>query len=505
MKILVTGATGYIGGRLIPLLLKADHEVRAMVRETARISDHAWSDQIEIAEGDVLEASSLDAALAGIEIAYYLIHSLAEGARFSEDDLKAAHNFGESAKRAGIRQIIYMGGLGANSDKQLSKHLVSRHKTGDALRESGVPITEFRAAVIVGSGGVSFEMVRYLVERLPIMVTPRWVYTRTQPIAIDDVLRYLLAAIDNAAAKDQIIEIGGSDILTYGDMMSVYAKYRGLHRPMIPVPVLSPQLSSYWVSLMTPVSIPVARALIEGLRNEVIVTDTSAERIFPTIQPVSYQAALQVALAHIQNDTVETSWTDALSSTETGKLEKFKADDKEGMLIARRQALINNDAATVFATVLRIGGKHGWYYGDFLWQIRGVMDRAIGGPGLRRSRRNPDRLRPGDVLDFWRVEALEQDKFVRLRAEMRLPGRAWLEFTLEPDSQKRTKLTQTAFFRSQGVLGWLYWYGINPIHQMVFSGMIVSIQKYAEAIGHDKVQVKGERSSQQAASDHPSL
>jgi uncharacterized protein YbjT (DUF2867 family) len=480
--------------------------VRILSRDPLRLTNRSWTDSVEITEGDVLEPQSLTKAMQDVQVCFYLIHSIASSGNFREKDIEAARNFGQAAKQTGVEQIIYLGGLGGSNDKALSKHLQSRHETGDTLRERGVPVTEFRAAIIVGSGGVSFEMVRYLTERLPVMITPKWVSTRIQPIAVEDVLQYLLAAVQNDDAKGKIIEIGGQDVLTYGEMMQGYASARGLKRWLIPVPVLTPRLSSYWVNLVTPIPASIARPLIDGLRNEVIVTDHSAQQIFPQIHPMSYHDALTQALTHIQNDDVETSWTDALSATHPGKLEKFKQADKEGMLIDQRQVVVDKDVQTVFATVLRIGGKHGWYYGDILWQLRGLADRMVGGPGLRRSRRHPDQLRPGDILDFWRVEAIEQDKMLRMRAEMLLPGRAWLEFKTEPktqatDDEKReqstsdhpqTILTQTAFFKSRGLAGLAYWYGIYFIHRLVFAGMIDGVKRRAEAVTQDKVKVQQE-------------
>lgn len=492
MNILVTGATGYIGGRLVPRLLEKKHIVRALVRDKARIEGRIWSDAIEVVEGNVNHPETLKDVMHGIDVAYYLIHSMESGTKnFAEKDLDSARAFGRAAKEAGVKQIIYLGGLGRKGD-DLSEHLESRQKTGIALREAGVPVTEFRAAIIIGSGGISFEIIRYLVERLPILVAPVWVYSRTQPIAVDDVLSYLVAAIDKPEAADKVIEIGGPTKISFGNMLLVYAQERKLNRKMITVPYIPLPLIAYAISLLTPAEYEMARPLLDGLKNEIIVTKPEAAQLFPQIKPMSYRESLQEALKYVQNGEIETSWSDALSSTTTGDVEPFKADDKEGMLMERRQRVIENDPKTVYATILRVGGKNGWFYGNILWQIRGVMDRFLGGPGLRRARRNPDNLRPGDILDFWRVEALEQDKLIRLRAEMRVAGRAWLEWQTAPyqDDPNRTLVTQTAFYRPLGLLGVLYWYSIYPLHFLVFPGMINGIKAKAESIHTDQVKVQ---------------
>lgn len=475
--ILVTGATGYIGGRLVPRLVEAGYRVRVLARDPARLAGRPWLDAVEIAQGDVLDRTMLDPALDGVHAAYYLVHSMRGNDDFHQRDLDAARTFGAAAQAQGVQQIIYLGGLG-DPDTDLSRHLRSRQHTGDALRESGVPVTEFRAGVIVGSGSISFEMIRYLTERIPVMVCPRWVYTRIQPIGIADTLSYLIAALETPASRDAIIEIGGQDVITYGEMMTGYAHVRGLRRVLLPVPVLTPRLSSYWVHWVTPIPSDIARPLIEGLRNEVIVRDDRARTIFPGIVPVNYPAAVRRALGQLQASEVETSWSDALVSSLPDRAPSILTTH-EGMMIEQRQREVNASPEVVFKTFTGVGGARGWYL-NWLWRLRGVLDRMVGGVGFRRGRRDPDDLRPGDALDFWRVEAVESGRLLRLRAEMKVPGKAWLQFKAEPLEDGRTRLVQTAFFAPKGLSGWLYWYVLYPLHGLIFSGMIRELAQRAE-------------------------
>lgn len=477
-RILVTGATGYVGGRFIPRLLEAGYQVRALVRDPSRLQGRPWYHRIEIAKGDVLEPETLGPAMENIDVAYYLIHSMGNSENFHQRDLSAAHNFGTAAAEAGVRRIIYLGGLG-DPDTDLSQHLRSRQQTGEALRQSGIPVTQFRAAIIVGSGSISFEMIRYLTERVPLMVCPRWVYTRIQPIAIRNVLEYLEAALETAESADQIIEIGGADVLTYGDMMKGYAVARGLRRLLIPVPVLTPRLSSHWVHWVTPIPKKIARPLIDGLRNEVVVRDETARRIFPQIVPMDYRTAVQRALAKLDAGEVETAWTDALTSSQ-GDREPVLLTAHEGMILEQRRRLVQASAETVYASFTGLGGERGWLYFDWAWRLRGIADRLVGGVGFRRGRRDPYDVRVGDALDFWRVEAVQPDRLMRLRAEMKVPGRAWLQFEAKPQTAKRTQLIQTAFFAPKGLFGLLYWYLLYPIHGLIFSGLINSLTTLAE-------------------------
>jgi uncharacterized protein YbjT (DUF2867 family) len=483
--ILVTGATGYVGGRLVPQLLAEDYRVRLLVRDAKRLQGRTWLSKVEVVEGDVLNPKTLSPALDGVEAAYYLIHSMSGDVNFQHRDLVAARNFGEACKAQSVSRIIYLGGLG-DPQADLSQHLQSRHQTGEALRQTGVPITEFRAAVIVGSGSISFEMIRYLTERVPLMICPRWVYTRIQPIAILDVLDYLVAALKTPDSMGKIIEIGGSDVLTYGDMMLGYAKIRGLKRILLPVPVLTPRLSSYWVHWVTPVSASIARPLIEGLRNEVIVRDEQAKQIFPNLKPRNYHTAVELALSDLDASQVETSWSDALV-TSSGDVVPLVLSTQEGMILERRQRLVNALPQHVHQVITRLGGDYGWLSLDWAWRLRGILDRMVGGVGFRRGRRDIYEVRIGDAVDFWRVEAVEPEKLLRLRAEMKVPGSAWLQFDLQPNSQSdsglaQTRLTQTAYFAPKGLFGLLYWYSLYPIHGLIFSRLIRKISDRAEAL-----------------------
>ena len=482
--VLVTGATGYIGGRLVPRLLELGYRVRCLVRDPARLQGRPWQSAVEIATGDVLQPDSLAPAMQGVSAAYYLVHSLASGADFHQRDLTAAGNFGAAAQAAGIERIIFLGGL-AEAAPGLSEHLRSRQQTGDALRAAGVPVTEFRAGVIVGSGGLSFEMIRYLTERVPVMICPRWVYTRTQPIGIREVLEYLATALAVPESTGCIVEIGGAEIVTYGEMMLIYAEVRGLRRWMVPVPVLTPLLSSYWVNLVTPIPAAIARPLIEGLRNESIVHDPSAQRLFPQIRPVGYRTTVERALARLLASNVETAWSDALSTSQND-VPPVILTTHEGMITEHRQRLVAASPADVYKIFLGVGGKRGWFYMNWAWAIRGFMDQMIGGVGLRRGRRDPDELRVGDALDFWRVEAVEPGLLLRLRAEMKVPGKAWLQFQVAPRDNGQTLLSQTAFFASKGLMGWLYWYALYPLHGLIFSGLIDQIAQRAAALSPDQ-------------------
>jgi uncharacterized protein YbjT (DUF2867 family) len=475
--ILVTGATGYVGGRLVPRLLAAGYRVRCLVRDPARLQGRGWLKQVELARGDMLQSESLVPAMRDVHAVYYLVHSLGGGIDFLGRDLMAARNCAGAAKAAGVERIVYLGGLG-DPQANLSPHLRSRQETGAALREAGVPVTEFRAAVIVGSGSLSFEMIRYLTERLPVMICPRWVFTRIQPIAIRNVLDYLVAALTCPASTGRILEIGGRDVLTYAGMMTGYARARGLKRRLLAVPVLTPRLSSYWVHLVTPIPASIARPLIRGLGNEVIVRDTSALQLFPAIQLLDYDSAVRLALEKMDARDVETAWSDALTSSQGDKT-PVTLISSEGMILERRQQRVVAPADAVYRSFARLGGARRWLYMDWAWQLRGAVDRLFGGVGMRRGRRDPEDLRVGDTLDFWRVEMVEPGRLIRLRAEMRVPGRAWLEFEARPELKGQTLLLQTAFFEPKGLFGLLYWYALYPIHSLIFSGLIRRIAQDA--------------------------
>ena len=472
MRILVVGASGYIGGRLVPLLAGRGHELVLASRDVRPLA--ARFPDAKVAVANLLDASTLPPAVEGVEVAYYLAHSMAAGERgFAERDRQAARNFAQAAARAGIARIVYLGGLGDDS-AHLSHHLASRHETGEELAGSGVPVTEFRAAVIIGSGSASFEILRHLTERLPIMITPRWVGTRCQPIGIADVLDYLVGALDHPEATG-VVEIGGSDVLSYGDMMRTYARLRGLRRMMIPVPVLTPRLSSYWVNLVSPVPARIARPLIEGLRNEVVVREPGPARAFG-LQPLSYAAALQRAIDRTDPDDRGSTWFDALATSENASLVSLTSG--EGMIVERRAQFVAAPPELVFAVVERVGGDGGWPYANVLWRLRGLMDRLVGGVGMRLGRRDPDHLRVGDALDFWRVEEMTRPALLRLRAEMKVPGRAWLQSEVTP-TEGGSRLTQTAFFEPKGLSGLAYWYVLYPVHGMIFRGTVRALAQRA--------------------------
>ncbi len=479
--VLVTGATGYIGGRLVPRLLEAGLRVRCMARDVSRLQGRAWRGDVELVVGDVLQPDSLTDAMRGVSHAYYLVHSLGAGSDFPERDVTAARNFATAAKSAGVSRIIYLGGLG-DPGTALSEHLRSRHDTGDALRESGVPVTEFRAGVIVGSGSLSFEMIRYLTERVPVMICPRWVYTRIQPIAVRNVLDYLCESLRVPESAGRIVEIGGADVITYGEMLTFYAEVRGLRRWLVPVPVLTPKLSSYWVHFVTPIPASIARPLIAGLRNEILVRDDLARRLFPAIKPLDYRTAVKLALEKLHASEVETAWSDALSTSQPNAT-PVTLTTHEGMIIEHRQIAVDAPADAVFRAFTGLGGERGWLYMNWTWRVRGAFDRLCGGVGLRRGRRDPDAVRVGEALDFWRVEAVEPGRLMRLRAEMKVPGKAWLQFEVKPPANDgRPVLNQTAFFAPKGLAGLVYWYALYPIHGMIFAGMINQLARRAMEI-----------------------
>jgi len=477
-SILVTGATGYVGGRLVPLLLEKGYRVRVFARDAVRLSGRSWVEEVEIIEGNVLHQEDLPAAMDGIDVAYYLIHNMTERTGYRDQELQSARNFGTAAHAAGVKRIIYLGALG-DSESDLAPHLQSRQQTGKVLGGYGIPVTEFRAAIIVGSGSISFEMIRYLTEKLPVMIAPRWVYQQVQPISIEDVLAYLIAALDAPASIGKVIEIGGSDQLPYAEMMLIYAEIRGLKRWLIPVPVLTPGLSSHWVHWITPVHASVTRPLIEGLVNEILVQDISAREIFPSIQPMSYQQAVESALAGLETGEVETRWCDALYSSQ-GDQQPVTLISEEGMLLEQRQIRIQASEGDVFQVYTRLGGENGWLFMNWAWRIRGWIDRLLGGAGLRRGRRDPDYLRVGDAVDFWRVEEIQSPGLLRLRAEMVFPGKAWLQYESGPTPEGDVLLLQTAIFAPRGLAGFLYWYGLYPIHGIIFSGLIRKIKQQAE-------------------------
>lgn len=477
--VLVTGASGYIGGRLVPRLLDAGYSVRCVVRSPGKLADRDWSKRpgVEIVEGDFAADTDddLDELLCGCGAAYYLIHSMVSaGHEYEAADRHMAERFAHAAERAGLERIIYLGGLGELGDG-LSQHLSSRREVGRILAEGSVPVTELRAAMIIGSGSASFEILRYLVERLPVMVTPKWVQTECQPIGVANVLRYLIQSLSTPETTGQTIDIGGADVLSYADLMQTMAEERGLPRRWIlPVPVLTPKLSSLWIHIVTPVGYRISRPLAEGLRNRVVCRNDDAQRLMPQ-SLLTAREAIRAALTRVRDRDIETIWTTA------GAMPGDPDWAGGTTFVDARSIEIDAPPSAVFRAVCRVGGGNGWYAADWLWRIRGWIDRWLGGPGLRRGRRDPETVSYGEALDFWRVTRITPDRELGLRAEMRLPGEAVLEFRLEPIDEERTRLHQTARFRPKGLLGLVYWYSVVPLHHLVFAGMLRGIRRAAES------------------------
>lgn len=465
--VLLTGATGYVGGRLLRALEAARIPVRCMARRPEHLSIR---DGVSVVRGDCLDPASLVPACSGVHTAYYLVHSMGSTGDFAARDRDAALHFGQAARAAGVRRIVYLGGL-AEPGAGLSPHLASRHETGDALRASGVPVIELRASIILGSGSLSFELIRALVELLPIMICPRWVRTPAQPIAIEDVVAYLLGALELDPGESGVFEIGGADRVSYLDIMNEYARQRGLRRWMIPVPLLTPWLSSLWLGLTTPVYARIGRKLIESVENASVVRDESALRRFG-VRPMGLADAIRRAMQNEDAECAVTRWSDAISSS--GTAAAWGGRRFGSRLVDSRAVQVDAPAGAAFDPIERIGGARGWYYADWLWRLRGFADLVCGGVGMRRGRHHPVSLAVGDTVDFWRVEAIEPGRRLRLVAEMKLPGRAWLEFEVEPAGSGAT-IRQTAVFDPLGVFGLLYWYGIYPLHALVFAGMLRGI------------------------------
>ncbi|MGW5645682.1 SDR family oxidoreductase [Saccharopolyspora sp. NPDC003752] len=479
---LVTGATGYIGGRLVPLLLDAGHRVRCLVRSPEKLRDVPWRDRVEVVRGDLLDADQVRSACEGVDVLYYLVHSLAKKG-FADLDRRSAAIVAAEAERAGVARIVYLGGVHPASG-QLSEHLRSRAEVGEILLRGGVPAVVLQAAVIIGSGSASFEMLRYLTERLPLMVTPSWVRNRVQPIAIRDVLHYLVGAARLPAAVNRTFDIGGPDVLTYADMMSGFAAVAGLpRRRMVPVGVLSPRLSSLWINIVTPVPRSIGAPLIESLINEAICAEHDIDEFVPPPEggTTSYRDAVGLALRKIRRGEVETRWSDA--SPAGAPWEPLPSDPPWSGGSAYRDVREHRTTASapdVWRVVEGIGGGNGWYSFPLAWAVRGWADRLIGGVGLRRGRRDPRRLRTGDALDWWRVEELVDGRYLRLRAEMKVPGRAWLEMSVEPGGTAGSCYRQRAVFIPRGLLGHAYWWAVAPFHGLVFGGMARNITSAAE-------------------------
>ncbi len=478
---LITGASGYVGGRLVRALVDEKFDIRILVRDRNKVKGQPWASAVEICEGSAENRSDLDRALAGIHTAYYLLHSINLGPNFQEIEAEMARDFARAAEAAGVSQIVYLGGIA--NDVNISKHLASRARTGAELASTSVPVMELRAGIIIGSGSASFEMLRHLTHRLPIMTTPKWVMNKTHPIAIRDVLYYLKSAAILKEPVGKVFDIGGPEVLTYADMMQKFAKLSGLKkRWIIKVPVLTPGLSSLWIGLVTPVPTALARPLVGSLISEVVADPAkSIDALIPPPQGglTDVATAINLALSKITEHGVETRWSDA--SAPTAPWQKAQGDPAwagESVLSDRREAVTDVDIEKIWRQIEGIGGEHGWFGSDFLWWGRGVLDRFVGGVGLRRGRRDPDYLRVGESLDFWRVEALEQGHRLKLYAEMVLPGKAWLEFTVSQENGK-TRIVQEATFNPRGLGGQLYWYAISPFHFFVFPTMLRNIIKKA--------------------------
>lgn len=472
--LLVTGATGYIGGRLLRALRDRGERVRCMARRPDEVRARVGGN-VEVVRGDVLDPASLTSALIGVHTAYYLIHAMATPRDFAKEECEGAQNFARAARDAGVQRIIYLGGLG--TDEGLSPHLASRHQVGRLLRETGVRTIELRAAVILGSGSLSFELVRALVERLPVLLAPRWVSQRTQPIAIEDVIAYLTAAAKIPLHESLVVEIGGSDRVSYLDVMRQYAAHRGLRRTFVRVPLLTPWLSGRWLGLVTPVYARVGQKLIDSVRHETVVTSPRAAELFPDIRPRGMREAIAQALSSEDREFAETRWSDARSSL--GSPRPWGGATLGSRRVDSRQTTVEQSPAVAFRPIERIGGAVGWYYGNWLWQLRGVLDLVVGGAGMRRGRRDPKTLHQGDAVDFWRVETIEPNRLLRLTPEMKLPGRAWLQFEVS-GSAARSVVRQTAVFEPRGLAGVLYWYALYPVHSLIFGGMLRGIARAAE-------------------------
>ena len=479
-RILVTGATGYVGSRLITRLLEEGHLVRVLARDPARLQGRPWLDKVEVVQADALQLESLVPVLSGVSVAYFLIHGMQGGKVKAARDMAAARNFAQAASTAKIDRIIYLGEL-VDTTARLSPYLRSRHETGYILRQGGVPVTEFRAGMIIGSGSTLFEMVRYLSEREPLLVCPRWFYTKAQPIAIRNVLDYLVGALSQPESTGKLIEVGGATRLTYADMLLGYAKVRNLKRYLLPAPVFAPHLSAYWVHMVTPVTYNAVLPLIEGLHADSIVNNDRAKQLFPAIELLDFETAVRYALKKIESGDIQSSWSDALV-TSAGDIKPYRFDVEQGMFFERRQRLVDIPAHYVFRSFSGIGGDRGWFYMDWAWAIRGWMDKVIGGVGLRRGRRHPDDIWVGESLDFWRVEAVVPDRMMRLQAEMIVPGKAWLEFECKPQTNGKTLLTTSAYFDAHGLPGFLYWYAMWPFHKFIFDGMTREIAARAQTI-----------------------
>lgn len=494
LRVLVTGATGYIGGRLTPRLLAAGHRVRVLVRSPDKLHDVPWAPGVEIVRGDLGDADSLRDAFTDIDVVYYLVHSMGNAREFIDTERRGAQNVAAAARAAGVSRIIYLGGLHPAS-AELSTHLRSRTQVGQILIDSGIPTMVLQAGVVIGSGSASFEMIRHLTNRLPVMITPKWVNNRIQPIAVRDVLYYLISAAQAPLPRSRTYDIGGPDVMRYGDMMKIYAQVAGLTpRRILVLPVLTPRLAGLWIGLVTPIPPGLGRALIESLHNDAVMSEHDIDDLIPppTEGLTPYREAVRLALGRIERGEVETTWANAAPvGAPSDPLPSDPDWAGEVVYTDERSTTCAADAQTLWQVVESIGGENGWYSFPLAWAIRGWLDRLVGGVGLSRGRRDARRLQTGDALDFWRVEKIERGTLLRLRAEMRAPGGAWLEWRVHPAGPRTSRLEQRAIFFPRGIAGRVYWYAILPFHGIIFKGMVNNISGTATRRDADELEPRG--------------
>jgi len=474
-RITIIGASGYIGGRLAPRLLERGYRLKCVSRSPENLSGKFWKDKVSIVKADVFTGEGLEDALEDCEAAFYLAHSMADVPDFEETEKISAENFASLCRKSGVKRVIYLGGLGEG--KNLSRHLRSRQMVGEIFRSFSLNVTEFRAAIIVGSGSVSFEIIRYLVERLPIIPYYEYLLSLCQPIAVRDVLSYLVLSLEKKEAENRIIEIGGSGVLTYKEMLEIYAQVRGLRRKFFKYPIWSPRAFARFIDFLTPIPGVIALPLLESLKSDVVCKSNAALDIFPEVKPLDYITAVKYALIRISENAVETTWAMAVIPIQK---KPYAFTDKEGMIAEERTVSVSASCGRVFKVISEIGGEKGWYYANWLWNLRALADALIGGIGMRRGRRHPFLLFQGEPLDFWRVERVIESRLILLRAEMKLPGRGWLEFEVSPSGNGRCFLRQTAYFEPKGFFGNLYWYGLYPVHMMIFAGLVKEIKRRSE-------------------------